>query len=590
MATGDTGEAPYVSSAGIVSMCRRKSHDETMSEDGPGGHGRRGWLLGVVVLVIVAVCSWLLGQRVQSPSQAASRAAPPEPSWITARVERRVLAQTLISRGDVRPQVAVSVEVPTSIEGPPVVTAIAVKSGDSVSEGVRLMEVSGRPVFVLQGSTPVYRSLRPQMTGSDVAQLQAGLGRLGCDTAFDGGVFGAATKTCVAALYSDAGYEPMSTSETELVDLVAAEQALADAEVAADSAQLALDNALRGPTDTEILAADIAVSAAWRGYDDALGATEAANVQAEADSTQLQIALDELRNSPDATQPEVAAAQGNLDAAIAAVEATRRAGASAIATAAEGANLAEAAREDMNEDRDVTVESTALVQALDVRDRAGAALELLRASTGPIVPQGEIVFAPSLPARVQQIVSSLGPIAGAGPNDSGAGAGAGASASSQLATLAAGDLIVSMTVPTSDRDSVRVGMEVELLEEQSNGTYPATISAIADSPTFGTDGPSGYPIVISPIERLPEALTGLNVRVTVKAASTETATLVVPIAAVSSVADGTANVSIISGNAADGGDPVVVAVIAGLSADGFVSVVPATTGALHEGDRVVVGR
>ena len=60
-------------------------------------------------------------------------------------------------------------------------TQVAVDIGDEVLEGTRLIEVSGRPVFALQGDVPVYRTLTPGMAGADVAQMQVALARLGYD-------------------------------------------------------------------------------------------------------------------------------------------------------------------------------------------------------------------------------------------------------------------------------------------------------------------------------------------------------------------------------------------------------------------------
>jgi len=81
-------------------------------------------------------------------------------------------------------------------------------------------------------------------------------------------------------------------------------------------------------------------------------------------------------------------------------------------------------------------------------------------------------------------------------------------------------------------------------------------------------------------------LTGANLRVTITAASTDTAELVVPLAAVSSAANGITRVSIVTDPNAT---PIDVAVEAGLSADGFVAVTPLDPDSLHEGDLVVTG-
>ena len=41
--------------------------------------------------------------------------------------------------------------------------------------GSVIVEVAGRPLFVFPGTVPAYRNLSPGETGTDVAQLQAGL-------------------------------------------------------------------------------------------------------------------------------------------------------------------------------------------------------------------------------------------------------------------------------------------------------------------------------------------------------------------------------------------------------------------------------
>lgn len=302
---------------------------------------RRWWGVGAGALVTVVAAGWVVGQHVQSPSQAASNAASPSPSWITATVEHRVLAQTVISRGDVHPEVAIPIGVPTSTEGSPVVTAIGISVGAEVTEGTRVAEVSGRPVFVLQGEVPVYRPLKPLMVGTDVEQLQRALGRLGCDTSADGGVYGEATKACVARFYADAGYTPIPTSPTDEADIAAATQALIDAQTGIDSAQLTLDRAQRGPSDEEILAADTALNAAQRAYNDAVASGDVAVAQALDAVTRAQAALDELRNSPEATPADVLAAENEVAAANGALDSARRGRQSTIADAIDAITLSQ---------------------------------------------------------------------------------------------------------------------------------------------------------------------------------------------------------------------------------------------------------
>lgn len=546
---------------------------------------RLGWLIALSLLVLVAVGGWLVGRGVRSPEQAASEAAPPLASWITAAVERRVLTQTIITRGDVAPEVSIAVGVPLSVAESPVVTSIDIAAGTTVSEGTRMVEVSGRPVFVMQGAVPVFRSLRPGMKGADVAQVQAALGRLGCDTAADAGVYGTATKACVATFYRDAGYEPVASSETEVADVAAAEQAVSDAQGQVDNAQIALDAAAAGPPDSEVLAAEIALDAALRARDDAGVAADAAVVTARAAAQRAVDTYNALAADPASTTADLAAAANEVDAAHFALDEAERTGETAIADADDAVTLARAAVDDVQRPPDVSAETAAVEQASEALGRAQGALDALRAATGPTVPQGEIVFAPSLPARVERTVAALGPV-GADSDEAAAG-GQGTSPAGALATLASGDLVVEGVLRPDQVDAVRVGTKVELLDEQTDATYTAAVAEVAATATAGPDGQVGHAMTVATDAPLPPTLSGANVRVTIATATTSTPTLVVPLAAVSSSADGITSVSVLPPGAID---PVTVEVTAGLSADGSVSVDPVEPGALADGDAVVVGR
>jgi peptidoglycan hydrolase-like protein with peptidoglycan-binding domain len=507
-------------------------------------------------------------------------------SWVTAPVEFRVLSQTVITRGDVRSEVSVPVAVPTSVEGDPVITAIAAAVGDDVVEGQRLVEVSGRPVFVMQGSVPVYRTLRPGMTGADVGQLQAALTRLGCAIADEPTVFGESTKSCVAGFYADAGYDPVPSSPNEAADLAAARQGLTDAEAAVAVAQTAFDQAASGPTQSALLAAQQGLAAAQRQYNDIVASSAGAITQAQVALTVAQTELEQARTNPEATAADVAVAQAAVDSAVVAIDDAHRSGDTAIAAAADQVALAQVTLNETTAAPDRAAERVALDQAIAARDQAAAALFILAISTGATVPQGELVFSPTMPARVQTAVTMLGPLS-AGTAGEGEPSGGGGS----LMELAAGALVVDMSLRTDERELVQAGMAVELLDETSNTTYPATITAIAETASASADGGLGYPVVVTPDQGLPTTLAGTNLRVTITAASTDSPTLVVPLAAVSSSANGTTSVSVLARNDAGvDAEPITVSVAAGLSADGFVSIEPVQTDSLIEGDRVVVGR
>jgi peptidoglycan hydrolase-like protein with peptidoglycan-binding domain len=93
-------------------------------------------------------------------------------------------------------------------DGQVVVTAAPLRPGRRVAEGDRLVEVSGRPAFLLHGATPMYRNLRYGVTGPDVLQLQLALARLGFRPGDRSGWFGPGTEAAVRRFYRARGYQP----------------------------------------------------------------------------------------------------------------------------------------------------------------------------------------------------------------------------------------------------------------------------------------------------------------------------------------------------------------------------------------------
>lgn len=547
------------------------------------GLRRRWWAVGLVGLVGVAVTAWVVGSRVQSPEQAAARAGEPRASFVTAVVERRVLSKTVIQRGDVRPEVSLKVLAPSSVDGSPVVTGVAVSAGAEVAEGTKVVEVSGRPVFVLQGGVPVYRALRPGMSGTDVAELQAALARLGFAPDADGR-YGEATKAAVTAFYAAAGYLPVGSSTSFDADLATAQQTLVQAEAGLKLAQADLVKAGEGQPESAIAQAQADYNAAQRGVDDAVAqqASDAVDAQAQLDAARA--ALTRLLADPAADPGEVDAVKLAVTRAELNQTTTTRVSADAVASAQDGLVVAGLALDEAVKGGDRALAQIAVDNAVDTRDAAAKAVETLIAVNGPTVAQGEVVFISSMPARVRNAVSTLGPIDTGGNTASGDAGGPGSTGA--LVSLSAGRLVVTTLVRSSEAGLVRQGITVELLDENSNTVYPATITSIAEQATTGADGQLGFAATITPDVPLPETLAGANLRVTITTASTETATLVVPVAAVSSSADGKTRVSTIDG---PNGVPADVPVKAGLSADGFVAVEPVGADGLGEGDLVVVG-
>ncbi|MFJ7270544.1 peptidoglycan-binding protein [Streptomyces sp. NPDC099050] len=211
------------------------------AETARGLSGRRRWVAAVAVGAVIATLGGLgAALLVKSPAQVAADAAAPRADVLTATVEHRVLTSSVITRGQVVAGQTVEV-IPQVTAGVgaarPVITKLRVRPGDTVKAGQVLMEVSGRPVFVLEGSLPVYRDLSPGATGDDIAQLQRALKALGHSSAPDAaGRFGAGTKAALNFFYKAVGYSPVSANGTEgdpvaeaRSQVTAAQRALEDA-------------------------------------------------------------------------------------------------------------------------------------------------------------------------------------------------------------------------------------------------------------------------------------------------------------------------------------------------------------------------
>ena len=184
--------------------------------------------LSLIAVILLAVISWIVGSKIQSPAEAAARTAPPTPSPILVPVEARVLSSDVITRGTARFGLPQSISLaPSSLKSEAAVITTLPARGGQLKEGDVLLTASGRPVFLLQGDIPVYRDLTVGITGEDVRQLEAALKRLKFDPGPVDGVFDEKTSAGVAALYKSAGYPSFTPTEDQLASLRALENELA---------------------------------------------------------------------------------------------------------------------------------------------------------------------------------------------------------------------------------------------------------------------------------------------------------------------------------------------------------------------------
>lgn len=176
---------------------------------------RRTILLAVVVLAVIAsVGGLLVSTTIKSPAQQAAQTRPPGLTRLTARVQRTVIRNVVQADGVVtRPPQVSSLSGGGGAAGAAdgnvqqVVTKIYRPPGSAVEPGNVVIEVAGRPLFLLPGTVPAYRDMAPGESGADIAQLQAGLESLGFSIGSDSsGVYGTGTGAAVAAFYRSLGY------------------------------------------------------------------------------------------------------------------------------------------------------------------------------------------------------------------------------------------------------------------------------------------------------------------------------------------------------------------------------------------------
>lgn len=247
--------------------------------------GRRtGWsgTRLVALLAAVAVVSLLAGvavmQFVVSPAELAARTAAPEPGPVTASIEQRIIENTVVTRGEVTYADAVSVSIDAGGERP-VVTGHVPTVGAVLDVGNIAIEIAGRPVIVLPGELPAYRSLSVGMRGPDVQQLKSGLNGMGFwagDPASD--VFDYDTAAAIGALYQQVGYEPANGGAEAQQALRGAERGVRDAENSRAQAAAALEEARRGES-TNLIAEEGMLASAQDAVNDAyefLGAAQEA--------------------------------------------------------------------------------------------------------------------------------------------------------------------------------------------------------------------------------------------------------------------------------------------------------------------------
>ncbi|MBX9244003.1 hypothetical protein ICW40_04170 [Actinotalea ferrariae] len=513
------------------------------------GSTRTIWIMALTAVISLAA-GLGLSRLIVSPADAAANAAPPAAGPITVPVETKALANDVVLRGDAVYEDPADVVVETAdIGGPAVVTGHVPEVGATLEAGAVALEVAGRPVIVLPGELPVYRTLRVGVSGPDVLQLKAALVALGLnpgDAASSS--YDAATAAAVEALYSRVGYEAPTAGEDADEMVSSARDGVRAAEEQVGSAQRALSAARKGLPQSERISLDTEVTAAQLALEQERGRC-AAPPNPETGETSC-------------NPVELARAEGAYNGAVAA-RAERLA---APETAEEQAALASAQR------------------ALeDARDQLADAQEDVITP----LPASEVVYLAGLPRRVDAVPVKRGASVSGTP----------------VMSVSGATLQIAGMVSAEDAALVTAGAPVTIA--MPDGTEaPGTVQSVGapDEETPGSgDGGSGdgggsgsgagaegrMRVVVVPdalTEEQRAQLQGANVRLTIPVSATEGEVLAVPTAALTAGPGGEARVEVLDAD----GESTLVTVETGLAADGFVEVT-AVDGTLAEGDRVVVG-
>ncbi|MCS5733375.1 efflux RND transporter periplasmic adaptor subunit [Herbiconiux daphne] len=520
----------------------RSSRNTARGDRSPGRWWRGPRLVALVAGIAVAslLCGIVLSRFVVSPAELAARAKPPSAGPVTAPIEERVIENTVTTRADVVYADAVDVKVDsTGLAGPAVVTGHLPEVGTMLTAGSVALEVAGRPLIVLPGDLPAYRSLHVGLSGPDVLQLKAALASLAIDvgdTSSD--VFDAATAAALDALYRAAGYPSPAASPDAEERLDSARKAVRSAQLSVDQATSALGAAEAPPTEAEQVEADNAVREAQRQLDLASAAADPAQIERCRDELNLAVARRDEVLAPGPAPEE----RAGLDSAEA--------------------------------------------QLTDAED----ALTRAQNDALTVLPAGEVVYLSSLPRRVDSVAAERGVVPqGAAMSVSGADLILAGTASEADAALLTEGMPATFTSSGGGTYTATVA------------SITAKKSDPSDAPA-GSDPQKHFEVRLKPQsldDAAVESLKGSNVKVSIPVQSTSGAVLSVPIAALTAGPGGESRIEIVpddgAARRADATDSdtttgtSLVTVTAGLSAGGFVEV-KSDDPRVRAGAKVVVGR
>lgn len=164
-------------------------------------------LLGTLLafMLVVGVCVATLGIRAEW-----ERETEPEPIEVTTTVRRTTLRHNATGR------LAASAHGRIVVRATGTVTRNGLAADAEVTEGGIIGTIDERPILLMQGDVPAYRTMAPGMSGTDVRQLQAALERLGHTVYDKAGTYGESTALALYHFMRNLGFTTVDASGTEL--------------------------------------------------------------------------------------------------------------------------------------------------------------------------------------------------------------------------------------------------------------------------------------------------------------------------------------------------------------------------------------
>ncbi|WP_140445737.1 MULTISPECIES: peptidoglycan-binding protein [unclassified Bifidobacterium] len=166
-------------------------------------------IIGVFLLVVIAVCGTVL--TTLSVQETLSDEVQPSSVTLTTKIHRQTLQHTIVGTLRTFPHTELD------IIGEGKVTRDGLSKGGEVVEGGVIGFINERPIILMNGEIPAYRTISPGLHGVDVEQLQEGLKRLGYTVYDSKGVYGDSTAWALYLYLHNLGFPSVDASGRTLV-------------------------------------------------------------------------------------------------------------------------------------------------------------------------------------------------------------------------------------------------------------------------------------------------------------------------------------------------------------------------------------